>query len=205
MRAGTIVVVLCCNRLRSNKLTQCFVYLGMAETLKTLPLTDSGKEHLIDIYSTRRRTFLRSYGLIMLIAFLCCFRIDYRTQYGTHRVYKEDSFDKPISREAMYLVNIAFLCGTLAIAGSRIYSKRILRFKRDIENGVKEMVPYTIVSKRYFEHTGEYFFSFDDPNYMHYEVEAAMYMQCCEGDTLYVSRAPLSKYVFDKDGRFSLI
>ncbi len=177
----------------------------MAETLKTQPLTDTEKEHLTDVYSTRRSTFLRSYGLIMLIAFLCCFRIDYGGRYGGHHEYEENGFDKPISREAMYLVNIAFLCGTLALVGARIYRKRILKYKRDIENGVKKMVPYTIVSKKYFEHTGEYFFSFDDPNYMHYEVDAMMYMQCNEGDTLYVSRAPLSKYVFDKDGRFSLI
>lgn len=178
----------------------------MPQQLTTNALSDAEKEHLKTIYSTRRRNFFNAYAILMLVALVISFKVDYRNRYtGELTEYEQDNFDHPLSRPGMITLNIAFLETLLILTGIRIYTKRIRPYKKDLENGVKEMVPYVIMSKKYFEHTAEYFFSFDDPNYMHYEVDALLFGQCNVGDTLYVSRAPHSRYVFDKDGRFSLI
>lgn len=40
---------------------------------------------------------------------------------------------------------------------------------------------------------------------MHHEVDEAFYNKCCEGDTAYLYMAPYSKYIFEKNGRFTII
>jgi hypothetical protein len=85
------------------------------------------------------------------------------------------------------------------------YTKRIATFKKDAKKGEKEPIAYKIIRKQYFGHTDQYFVSFDNPNYMHHEVDEAFYHNCSPGDYAYMYRAPLSKYVFDKGGRFSIL
>lgn len=158
----------------------------MPETVTQVPLTEEEKDHLALIYNSRRRFFFSGFGGVIIIALVCCFKI-----YG---------------REDMeFLGGVLFLFTPLCIVGFNLYRKKVFAYRKDLENGVKEMLPYAITKKSYFEHTGQYFFSFDDPNYMHHEVDAEMYHQCCEGDVLYIARAPRSKYVFVMDGRFSIM
>jgi hypothetical protein len=153
----------------------------MPSDFNTAPLSNAEIEHLQDIYFTRRNIFSAVYGALSIIMLLSCFRAGV------------EDMGLVVGQIPIVLICIG------------LYRRRVRPFKKDVLKGVKELVPYTITDKKYFELTGQYFFSFDDPDYMHYEVDAMMYSQCKEGDTLYVSRAPRSKYVFDEKGRFSIM
>jgi hypothetical protein len=169
-------------------------------------LTLIEKDHLLHIYHTRLRLFTLAYSAVVLYALLCCFRVDYRDRMsGRIQQWTAERGDHLVSRNQMIMINILFLEGPLLFMGYRVYRKRIACFKKDAVNGIKEVVPYKIIRKTYLPHTNEFFISFDDPNYMHHEVNVDFYMNCNEGDTAYLYRAPSSKYIFDREGKFSLM
>lgn len=177
-----------------------YVSLKMPSGITTTPLKDAELLHLKNIYNIRRRNVFTMFSVLMLMALVASFMIAGRYS----RFNEKKDGEGVVDRNDMRIINFLWLETPLLVVAISVYRKRVLRYKKDLKNGVKELVPYTIISKRHFQHTGQYFFSFDDPEYMHYEVDAMVYSQHSEGDTLYVSRAPHSKYVFDEKGRFSI-
>ncbi len=173
----------------------------MSSAFNTAPLNDAELQHLKEICSTRQRNVITMFAVLMLMALVASFRVDGRY----HPFDKKVDGEGVVDRNGMRVINFFWLETPIFLVAISVYRTRVFRYKKDIRNGVKEFVPYTIISKKYFQLTNQYFFSFDDPEYMHYEVDATTYGQCTEGDTLYVSRAPRSKYVFDKKGRFTII
>lgn len=141
------------------------------------------------------------FSVLMLLALVASFRVDGKRSYFD----KKKSGEGVVSRNGMRVINFFWLETPIFLVAVGVYRKRVSSYKKDVRSGVKELVPYTIISKKYFQHTKQYYFSFNDLLYMHYEVDAEMYSKHSEGDTLYISRAPYSKYVFDEKGRFSII
>jgi hypothetical protein len=178
----------------------------MAEMLPLLELTKEEKGHLMHIYRSRLYPFLITY--VAIAAFIGA-RIagehQQHIQDSHHSAYETKRSDYLFTDNEGTLVYASFFTLLFAIPGIRIFKRRIWRFRKDAINGVKEIVPYTIIRKSYFEHIGKFYISFYDPNYMHHEVDAAFFLSCSEGDTAYLFRAPLSKYIFNKDGKFELM
>ena len=169
------------------------------------PMNDEEKSHLWYIYNTRLRYWLISFIGILCLAFGVCYKGDTSPQLDIHgREKKEKKWDN-LTAGQMRLVSFGFLVLPISAVFFVSYRKRLMPFKKDAEHGEKELISYQIIRKQYFEHTGQYFVSFDNPDYMHHEVEEAFYFHCSPGDYAYMYRAPLSKYVFDKSGRFSLL
>jgi len=149
----------------------------------TEPLTKEDKEMLQSIYTTRLRFLTAAFAVWMLL-----------TSFWVVLLAHPKG-----SSEIIIAVAVVFcICGAT-------YIIRVEPFKKDVRNGVKEIVPYTIIRKEYFEFTGQYFVALDDPKYLHHEVDAATYSTCSEGDTMALYRAPKSKFVFEENGRFSLM
>jgi hypothetical protein len=144
--------------------------------------------HLMLVYRVRRRNFFVTFITAILIAYVCSF----------------PNYEDPVTR-GMHLAILTFFELPIIITGLLIYLIRIRPYLRDARNGVKDMIPYEIIRFTYFPQTNQYFISFDDPRYMHHEVDEVFYFNCTEGDYAYVSRAPISKYVFDQYGRFTLV
>ena len=150
---------------------------------KTQQLTADDRDLLQTIYTTRLRFLTAAFAAWMLST----------TFYVV-------LFSHPKGSSEILIAVAVVFC--LCASG---YVIKIEPFKKDIKNGVKEIVPYTIIRKEYFEYTGQYFVALDDPKYLHHEVDAATYANCSEGDTMAIYRAPRSKFVFEDNGRFTLM
>lgn len=174
---------------------------------ETVPLTDDDKDFLLTIYDKRRRLLFVVYVILIAMALCFSFRgLDYRTRYSPKVNHWEDEEDsKYISRFWMWTINLTFL--ELPVVGTGLYFlfHRVLPFKKDADSGVKEKVPYRIIRKEYYEATRQYFVGFDDVNYEHHEVDADTFNKCNEGDVMYIYRGAKSKFVFENNGRFTLM
>ena len=110
-----------------------------------------------------------------------------------------------VSGNQMILINIVLLESMLIIPGIFIFFRRIYPYRKDLKLGMKEKIPYTIIRKEYFPFTNQCYVAFDDPDYMHHEIDADTYNKVEEGDVMYIYRAIKSKYTFEENGRFSLM
>lgn len=113
-----------------------------------------------------------------------------------------------VTDKKMELFAVSFFAYTLlflfSVLGIRFYFSNIYPFLLDNRNGYKIAIPFTITKMEYFPTTGQYFIGCDDPRYPFHEVDQATYSQYNIGDTTYLYQAPLSKYYFEKDGKFTL-
>ncbi len=170
------------------------------------PISNIEKEHLLYIYKTRLRNFVLAYIILIPCAFIFSFRLEHRSQFSNKTIkWTEKEADYLVNRNGQILLNLMFMEVPLIFFGIRILRKRIICFKKDAESGKKERITKIITRKSHFPLTGQYFISFDDPDYMHHEVDAEFYTSCYEGGEAYLYRAPWSKYIFNKDGVFSLL
>ncbi len=156
--------------------------------LPLVPLSDEEKYFLQTVYGTRLRYLIGVYGIMVFWAALTALRYS--------------DFSKGFSSSV--IVGILFVM-FVAATGVVVYFKRIYSYRRDLKLGQKEVVSYTIIRKTYFPMTDEYFFSFDNPDYMHYKVDADLYISMNEGDMINIYRGKYSRQVFEKDARFTFM
>jgi len=172
------------------------------KALPAMQLTAEEKDQLQYIFYNRRRFFFIVFILLFILPF---FRSPlFGMVLNSDHVYKPKDSDGLTNRQVMYIV-FTVLELPIVSMGAAVYFRSVRPYGIDIQKGVKEVVPYRIVNKQYFEYTNQYFISFDDPAYMHHEVDADFYGRCHIGDTAFVFRAPRSKYVFTENRRFTLL
>jgi len=179
----------------------------MIENNQHVPLTDDEKDLLNTIFNTRIRLFVIVYMIMIIIGAISAKSgLDYRYNFSNkYHHWEEYPEARTISRSQMYFIGLSFLESIIIGSGIIIFSRRIWCYRRDIESGVKELVPFTIVRKEYFQYTQQYFLGLDNPDYMHHEVDEGTYNNCNEGDIVYLRKAIKSKYIFEENGRFTLM
>lgn len=172
-----------------------------------VPLTNDEKDMLLTVYDQRRRLLFVVYIILFAIALaLSRTGIDTRGRYSNTINYWEENEDaKYVSRFGMWMINIAFLETIIMSTGIYFWMKRVGPLKKDADMNVKEKVPYEIVKKEYFSITGQYFFDTDDPAYLHHEVDEDTYNKLNEGDCFYIYRGVHSKFVFEDNGRYTIM
>lgn len=174
--------------------------------LEKKPLSEPEKEQLTTIYDQRLRLFVIINVIFVVLALI----------YSSENIHNIDDYGHPIpwkknddhfnlSATQMYFTSLSFLGYIIVGTGLIIFFKRINPFKQDLKCGEKEIVPYLITRKEYFPITNQYFVALDDPDYLHHEIDEDTYNQCTEGGYLFLSRAIHSGYVFEINGRFSLM
>ncbi len=175
-----------------------------------VPLSHDEKELLTTIARTRIKYasvfYLFMVGLVATKAYDTSnnfFGHSVREQDGTV-IWQANEDSKSVSKTLMSWIGFSVLGIPVIGAGFFYYLKKIRPFAMDAKTGMKERVPYLIERKQYFDHTGQYYFALNDPNYMHHEVDEAFYNGLQVGDALYVYRAQLSGYTFNERGSFSL-
>lgn len=173
-----------------------------AENLPRVSLTEEERAHLMVIYNARLRNLVFVYAFLIatgMYASLVSFRhrSDDRDEYRV--------FGHEVTPMEMFYGSIVLIQGLLIWSGVRMFKKRVYAYKKDAMNGEKEVKTYTVTNKLYFQHTGEFYLSFDDPNYMHYKVDPDIYATYNIGDQVPVYRGVYSKYVFEKDARFTFM
>ncbi len=167
---------------------------------ETVPLTDAEKEVLYNIYRTRRKFLYLAYCGIAGFTFISCLRSIMRTErtYSAKELYTSSGM--PI-----WIFGVCFI--VLIVVGSALFFfyTKVTPFLKDFKCGVKEKVPYCIERKEYFPLTDQYYVALDDPDYMHHEIDEDTYNKVSEGDKMYIFRAVNSNYIFEMNGRFTLL
>lgn len=165
-------------------------------------MNDIEKEHLQHIYKARCKLFFPVFAILLAYAIYCSFGGYYR---DIDDKYDYQVFGHELNNTELFIIMLIFLPGLISVCGIVIYLKKIHTYKKDVLLGMKEEVSYAIVRKQYFPRTNQYFLSFDDPKYMHYEVDALVYNAYNIGDTFPIYRGVYSKQVFEKNGRYTLM
>lgn len=171
-----------------------------------VPLTEDEKDLLMTVYHTRRRFLLTVYAILIAIGFATSFRgLDFRVR-GSDKIHhwEEDEDSKVVSRSGMWMINLSVIEVILIASGIYFYITAVRAYKLDADSGIKDKIPYTIIRKEYFPLTNQFFVGFDDPKYLHHEIDEGTYHQCAEGDIMYIYRAIRTKFVFEENGRFTL-
>ena len=178
-----------------------------AKQFETQALTDDEKGLLLYIYKKRLRLFTSAYPLIIIFAFISGLRIDFSSRHSKRitRYNIKDDGDGVVTRIGMRAIGVSFLEIPILCIGLATYRKRIAPFRKDAKNGMKELIPYEITRKELFPEVNEYYLSFDDPDYIHYCVDETTFYKYSVGDVVYVPRAPLSRFSFDKSKGFRLM
>jgi hypothetical protein len=173
----------------------------------TVPLTDDERDLLLTIYDSRRRFLGLVYLVLIIVAFIYGWQgVDARSHGGGNiRRWEENEDAKFIPRIGAQLIITGFLESMVIGTGLYFFMKRVRPFLLDAKSGLKERLPYPIVRKEHFPLTNQFYVGFDDPNYLHHEIDEATYHNCSVGDTLYVYRGIRSKFVFKENGRFSIL
>jgi len=165
-----------------------------------VPLTDEEKDVLYNIYKTRQRFLYLAYCGISGFALVCCLRSIAKTN-DTYDV-KERYTD---SGMPIWVFSVSVIALIVISSALFFLFKKVMPFLKDFRSGVKEKVPYSIVRKEYFPLTNQYYVALDDPDYMHHEIDEETYYKVCEGDNMYIYRAINSKYIFELNGRFTIL
>lgn len=170
-----------------------------------VPLTADEKDLLLLIFHKRRKLLVYVYAVLMGMAFMCAPKgIDRRGRDGKVQHWEEREDAKYLSRMGMVLLNFSWLGAIILSSGVYFYYKSVRPFKKDALSGVKEKVPYLIVRREYFPYTNQYYVGLNDPNYLHHEIDEDTYYKVREGEHMYLFRAACSKFVFERNGRFTI-
>jgi len=167
-----------------------------------IALTEEDKAQLKHIYRKRLFYFLFIFGILMVAALLKG-SAPLREKRDIHGHFRWD--EAHLTQNEMTLLSLLFIVLPVLIFSGILYIKRIDSFRKDIRNGVKEAICYTIIRKTCMEETGQYFLSFDDADYMHHEVDWETYCKAEIGGTIEIYRAPFSKYSFNMNNEYTVI
>jgi hypothetical protein len=168
-------------------------------------LTEEEFELLDYMYRKRLRMFVTAFLVLAFLAFVSGLKIDGQKQRWRSERYQYNVKEVGVSRGYMYLVTIAFLEGIVGIAGIVIYRKRLLPLRKDLIHREKEVVLYTVTQKQHFSHTGQYFVGLNDPDYLFHEVDRDLWQKTEVGTRFGLYRALYSGYVFNPEGRFTIM
>jgi|GEM_PF-1338860 len=176
--------------------------------LTIVPLSDEEVQHLRDVYTTRLRVFCAGYAFLVSAALLQPLGgFGELSDEELHERLKKgidyEMFGHSLTRLDFFYLIVTLFGGLILCSGIYIYLKKLRPFIKDIKSGMKEAVPFTVIDKKHFPLTSEYFFSFDDPRFLHYEVDESTYYSLSVGNVVYIYRGIHSKHVFEMDGRFT--
>jgi hypothetical protein len=172
-----------------------------------IPLTEDEYGLLIHIYQKRLRLFIATYLFLLAVAFLSALSINGKKPRYNYKSdgYRYNERETGLSHMQMYAITISLLEGLVISTAIFVYRRRIGPLRKDAKNGVKETIYYPITQKQNFSQTGQYFIGTNHPDYLFHEVDYETWQQVNVGDSFAVYRAPLSKYVFNGKGSYTIM
>jgi hypothetical protein len=170
--------------------------------LHTVPLTEEEQHHLMTVYNTRLPFFALVFGIFILAGIY--FSLAAYTNDDVDP-YDYEVFGYVLMGEDLFLFVLLLLESMIFFIGIKVFLKNIYAYKKDALCGRKEVALKTVTDKKYFPNTNQYYISFNDPNYMHHEVDADTFYSLHVGDTVPIYRGVYSKHVFQKDARFTFM
>lgn len=173
-----------------------------------LALTEAETALLRHIYHVRIRLFVAVYIVLLVIGLKSALSINGSApMWQKENAYRYEHIQKEtgLTRRQVYRITIPLMELLVTGTGILVYCRRIAPLRKDIRNGFKETVYYTVTQKQYFEHTGQYFIGLNHPDYLFHEVSAALWHGTDIGDPFAVYRAPASRYVFNPRGKYTIM
>ncbi len=170
-------------------------------------LQSEDKDILLSIYESRKRFLFCVYIILIAIALASANRATSFFGLIPSPYFETGPDGRQVAsgRFGMAAIDMVFIMFILGGSGAFFLFRNVLPFKTDAECGMKEKIPFTVIRKQYFPITDQYYVWFDDPEYEHHEVDADTYNKVNEGDNMYVYRAINSKYIFELNGRFTIL
>lgn len=172
------------------------------------PLTDDERNTLLHIYRSRLRLFVSTFAILFFLAWVKTGPV--HVGGGDTHVIRQRGANGFIYREYWSITINQFLIlmkvgllSALCIPGAIIYSRRIAPYRRDARIGLKAILYHTVIGKRSFATTGQYFLLLDNPDCMHHEVDAMTYEQVTLGQMWPMYFGPCSGYAFNPRGTYS--
>jgi len=175
------------------------------DPIQSIPLSQDEKELLITIYRTRLHLFIGAFFTLFMMGILFGQRIDRKSGNSFSVQYGADKKDALLPRNQMKCLAILWLEIPILSVGTFIFSKRVNSLRKDIADGKKYCIYYTVIRKQYFPLTDQYFISLDDPDYLHHEVDASWYDHVSDGDAFPVYFSRFARYAFNKNGSYTLM
>lgn len=163
-------------------------------------LSFEDRDMLLTIFRKRLQLFVSVFGVLFIAAFFSAFKIDSR-----HHYFKPEDSNFHVSRNTMYTINFCFLEGILFIIAGIIFRRRIWCIYKDARNNLKETVYYEVTHKSQFKNTNQFFIGLNDPEYLFHEVDEQTWENTSVGSRFGIYRAPLSKYVFNAKGQYTIM
>ena len=160
----------------------------------TMELTLEENKLLRTIFSKRLRMFLTVLGVMTLWMFYANFSI---------LIDNEDVME--LTKAELIFVRLGFLFFLIYGGFAVLFFKRIFPLYRDYKHNRKQVIRYTITMKRYFEYNNQYYIGIDHPDYLFHQVEKDEWLRIEVGHYYALFRAPYSKYMFNAQGRYSII
>lgn len=174
------------------------------QNIELVPLSESETSFLKRVYEKRRRIMIRSCITFVPIMMIISIKgAERRPWYDVK--YKRKDVAYYMGRKNTYLMNLGVGLTLFSAIAVYINAVRINPLRKDIAAGMKQKIPYTITRKQYFPLTDQYYIWTDKIDNPDHEVDEATYYNCSEGDIIYIYQTPLSKLIFEKDGRHEVI
>lgn len=176
---------------------------------RLFPLSAEERDHLRHMFRIRLRVFAGGYAFFFL--FLGRLLVPYaqmdasllNTKAG--KSYNFEMFGHVFTHRDMFYTLLCFFL--LIILGTAIplFYFRLFLLLKDLRSNQKEGVAMVVRNKWQMDHTKNYFLCFDDPRLMHYEVAPETYYSTKIGSEFLIFRGRYSRYVFQKDFRFTAL
>ena len=165
---------------------------------KQIPMTREDKEWMMTIYDLRYKNFLfpgtihcTIYALVLFVVLSVAFAIfGFMGSGGNGSSFVGSALHFAWHHKVILSVCLSALLCWLA------YNTLVLPYKKDAEEGIKLIVPFTVDRKEYYPVTGQFFIKFEGNNQKHFEVDADTYNSCEEGGIMNREMAPNSKHIF---------
>lgn len=154
-------------------------------------MTEEEKKWMMTIYELRYKDFFFK-GFIRCLLQSVLFNVILLlfVHFGPDRVDRQN--------EAWFMSQLVIIgIGILAVLyrSAALYFGGILPYKMDAEAGMKQPIPFTILTKEYFPITDQYFFRFTNDPDAHFEVNEDTYNKFEEGDITWMYRAIHSQHM----------
>lgn len=168
-----------------------------------IPLTEAEQKMLRFLFYKRLRIWIVVFVFLSFAALYALTNLDFRGSLSS--AYKVDGEYTGLTHVQMYALCFALLEGMVIILTAVVFLKRIYPFRKDLKYKMKEAVFYKVVQKEIFPGTQQYFIGLNNPRYLFHEVSPEVWRNTEVGDDFPLYRAPYSKYVFNKKGKYTVM
>lgn len=171
------------------------------------PMSNDEISFLMRVYEKRRWFLIKCCLAFVPVMIIAAIRYEEIEPWFNvkHKQWYEKDIAYYFAKLPVYLTHISVGLAIFSVIAIYMNYARVRPLKADAQSGMKQKIPCIITRKQHMPLTNQYYVWTDNPHKPGYEVAEHIYNNCSEGDVIYLYRAPKSKLVFEKDGRYEIL